>query len=241
MTKYLLLFLCFIQYSYAQTDKTVMGVVIGNDALLSGVDVINDRSRTSQTINILGQFSIAAQVGDTLIFHSTDFVTKKIRLKEADFANSNFQVFLYKKIEELEEVVISNNVQPVLNSKDVIGLQNYKSFKGGIKNPHMYTAEIQDGPDLFKIVSLVGELLKKPKDDVAPAKPMIPFKQFVIASYDKEYLKKTFNLEEDDVALFLEFCEADVKAHAVKESEDKLGLLELLIRKNEEFKRLEKD
>ena len=241
MPKFLLLFLCSIQCCFSQTEKNITGVAIGNDVLLSGVDVINDRSRTSQTTNDLGQFSITAQVGDTLIFHSNEFTTKKIRLKEADFANANFRVFLYKKIEELEEVVISNNVQPILNSKDVIGLQNYKSFKSGLNNPHMYTAKIQDGPDLFKIVSLVGELLKKPKEDVAPAKAMIPFKQFVITSYDKEYLKKTFNLEDDDIALFLEFCEADAKAYSVTESEDKLGLLELLIRKNEEFKQLERD
>lgn len=241
MPKFLLLFLCFIQCGFAQTEKTITGVAIGNDVLLSGVDAINDRSRTSQTTNSAGQFSIAAQPGDTLIFHAADFVTKKIRLKEADFANANFKVFLYKKIEELEEVIISNNVQPVLNSKDVIGLRNYKSFKSGLKNPHMYTAEIQDGPDLIKMVSLVAGLLKKPKEDSAPIKPFQSFKQFVNASYDYVYLKKTFKLEQDDVALFLEFCEADGKAYSVQESGDKLALLELLIRKNEEFKRLARE
>ena len=240
MHKILLLFLCSIQCCLAQTEKNITGVVVANDLLISDVDVINDRTRTSQTSNSAGQFSILAQVGDTLIFHSINFTAKRIRLKEADFANPNFKVFLYKKIEELEEVIITNDVQPILNSKDIIGYRDYKGFKDGVKNPHMYTAEIQYGPDLIKMVSLVAGLLKKPKEDSAPAKPIIGFKQFVDATYDKEYLKKTFKLEEDEIALFLEFCEADAKAYSVKESADKLGLLELLFRKNEEFKRLER-
>lgn len=241
MPKILLLFLFSIQCCLAQTEKNITGVVVANDVLIAGVDVINDRTRTSHTSDSAGQFSVEAQVGDTLIFHSTDFTAKKIRIKEADFSNPNFKVFLYKKIEELEEVIINNGVQPILNSKDIIGYRDYKNFKDGVKNPHMYTAEIQYGPDLIKMVSLVAGLLKKPKEDAAPAKPIIGFKQFVDANYDKQYLKKTFKLEDDEIALFLEFCEADTKAYSVKESEDKLGLLEFLIRKNEEFKRLERD
>ncbi len=241
MPKFLLLFLCSIQCCFAQTDKTIEGVVIGNDVLIAGVDVINDRSRISQTTNSAGHFSIVAQVGDTLIFNSTHYQAKKIRIKEADFTNPNFKVLLYKKIEELEEVVITNNVQPVLASKDIIGLRNYKSFKSGLKNPHIYTAEIQDGPDLLKMVSLVAGMLKKPKESAAAAKPIISFKQFINASYDREYLKKTFDLRDDEVALFLEFCEADSKANSIKESGDAMALLELLIRKNEEFKELGRD
>ncbi len=238
MPKFLLLFLCSIQCCFSQTDKTIHGIVIANDVLLSKVDVINDRSWISQTTNSAGEFSILTQVGDTLIFHSPNFVTKKIRIKDADFSNPNFKVFLYKKIEELKEVVITNDVQPVLNSKYIVNKRYFGDSKSALKNPHMYTAEIAEGPDLVKIVSLVASMLKKPKEPAGPAKPLVSFKQFVDISYNREYLKKTFNLEEDEVALFLEFCEADAKANEVKESEDAMALLELLIRKNEEFKGL---
>ena len=69
MAKFLLLFLCFMQCCFSQSEKTISGVVIANDVLIAGVDVINDRSRISQTSNASGQFFIMAKIGDTLIFH----------------------------------------------------------------------------------------------------------------------------------------------------------------------------
>ncbi len=239
MPKFLLFFLCSITCCFSQTEKTISGIVVANDVLVERVDVINDRTRTSQSTNSSGQFSILAQVGDILIFHSPRFAAKKIRIKEADLANSNFKVFLYKKIEELEEVVISNNVQPILISKHILDNRYFGDSKSALTNPHMYTAEIAEAPDLVKIVSLVSKLLKKPKD-VSESKPVIGFREFVNTSYDRAYLKKTFQLKDDEVSLFLEFCEVDAKANAVKESGDKMALLELLIRKNEEFKSLER-
>lgn len=240
MPKFLLFFLCSIQCCFSQTDKNIEGIVISDGILLAGVDVINDRSRTSQITNTSGHFSILAQVGDTLIFHSTNYQAKKIRIKEADFGNPNFKISLYKKIEELEEVIISNNVQPVLISKHIVNNRYFGDSKSALTNPYMYTAEIAEAPDLVKIASLVAKVFKKPRD-VSESKPVIGFREFVNSSYDRAYLKKTFQLKDDEVSLFLEFCEADAKANSVKESGDKMALLELMIRKNEEFKRLGRD
>ena len=241
MPRFLILLLCSIQCCFSQTDKIVSGNVVSDELLLKGVDVINDRSRLSETTNGLGHFSIMAQVGDTLIFHSVNFTAKKICIKEADFADANFRVFLYKKIEELDEVVISNTFQPVLISNYIVDKTQFGDGIPMLKNPHIYTAKIADGPDLVKIVGLVATIFKKPKEPAAAAKPTISFKQFVNANYDREYLKKTFDLKEDEVSLFLEFCEADAEANSVKESEDPMALLELLIRKDEEFRGLGKD
>lgn len=233
--------LCSIQCCFSQTGKIVSGIVVSDDLLLKGVDVINDRSRLSETTNGVGHFSIMAQVEDTLIFHSANFTAKKIRIKESDFADANFRVFLYRKIEELEEVIISNTFQPVLISKYIVDKIQFGDGIPTLKNPHMYTAKIADGPDLVKIVGLVATIFKKPKEPTAAAKPIISFSQFVNATYDREYLKKTFDLKEDELTLFLEFCEADAEANSVKQSEDPMALLELLITKNEEFRELGND
>ena len=241
MPKFLLLFLCTIQCCFSQTDKKISGVILSGDIYLEGVDIINDRSRISETSNSSGQFSIMAQVGDTLIFHAANFTAKKIRIKEADFSNPNFKVFLYKQIEELEEVVITNDVQPILIAKHIVDNRYFGDSQSALKNPHIYTAEIAEAPDLVKIVGVVSRMLKKPTEASGPGKPTLSFKQFVSSSYDRAYLKQALNLKQDEVELFMEFCEADSNAYSVKDSEDKLELLEFLIRKNEEFKKLKRD
>ena len=53
-----------------------------------------------------------------------------------------------------------------------------------------------------------------------------------------DFFTETLKLEESEIGLFLVFCENDAKAKSFLESENKFQLIDFLITKNEEFKRI---
>jgi hypothetical protein len=74
--------------------------------LLKNVDVINKTTQTSTTTNAKGEFVLLAKVNDSIVFYSKEYYLKRLKLSPNDIEVNNISVSMFKKPEELEEIII---------------------------------------------------------------------------------------------------------------------------------------
>ena len=85
---------------------------------------------------------------------------------------------------------------------------------------------------------MIGKLFSKEKEIVNVESPLIVFKDLVKNNFKPDFYTKTLHLKEDEVALFLEFCDVDPKARLLEKSNNQLMLLDFLHQKRDEFKKI---
>ncbi|MBC7643464.1 MAG: carboxypeptidase-like regulatory domain-containing protein, partial [Flavobacterium sp.] len=105
-THILTLFLIF-QFSFSQNEKPINGTVICNRKPVSGIQITNLVNEKSSITNENGGFSILAKPDDMLVFTSNGYDYKRKTLESEDFENKNFIIILTKRIEQLDEVIVS--------------------------------------------------------------------------------------------------------------------------------------
>ena len=104
---------CFVIISFSifaqvKPREIINGKIIAQQNV-ENVTIYNTTTQKGAISNIDGEFSIYAKAQDTLVFASLVLQTKKIVMKESDFEMVIFNVKLEEKVNELEEVVVSNN------------------------------------------------------------------------------------------------------------------------------------
>ena len=232
------------QFLFSQTEKRIKASVINNDFALQGIEVVNLVSKNTTITNASGGFSILAKVGDQLMFISKNYEYKTITLKEADFQSTHLVITLIKKPEELDEVVITK--MPVIklsgDKKYEQGKADELALEKAAKRPKngVYDGSIPNGMDFMRIGKMIMSVFMKEKEKTKKV-PEIKFKILVNNNLGQEFLNKTLALKAEEVELFLEFCEADPQSKKVLENPNDLALMDFLMAKNIEFKKLPKN
>jgi hypothetical protein len=106
-----------------------------------------------------------------------------------------------------------------------------------LKNPGVYDGQTA-GIDFIRLGKMMARLFVKEKEFVKSETPSIIFKDLVKNNFKSDFYSKTLHLKEDEVALFLEFCDNDPKARLLEKNNNQLVLLDFLLLKREEFKKL---
>ncbi|WP_348812960.1 hypothetical protein [Flavobacterium maritimum] len=239
----LLLVLCFFLYqiSFSQTEKLLKGTVSSDSFLLHNVDVINKTTQTSTTTNINGEFVLSAKVNDSIIFYSKEYYLKGLKLSSNDIENKNISVSMVKKPEELEEIIIRQipKIDWKLDTKweqikrDEITAERTENR---LKTPGIYDGVIDKGLNLAGIAkTLFGHSKKEPNYTKFP---QIEFKELAKNSCDEKFYLENLKLKPEEIALFLDFCDADPKSKTLIEHPNVLSMMDFLSNKNIEFKKL---
>ncbi len=109
MKTFVLLLCAFVLSNslHAQTDASqVKGKIVADLSALDGISVINKRTELSVVTTIGGYFKIPAEVGDTLIFSSTQTIADQVVLKSEDFNDNLLFVNLQILVNQLDEVIV---------------------------------------------------------------------------------------------------------------------------------------
>ena len=235
-----LLFFVF-QSGLSQTEKLINGKVLHEQFPVEKVDVVNFISKKVAITNAAGEFSIMAKAGDELIFISKNHDIKKIVLDEKTIYKNNLLISLILKPEELKEVVITKMPSIKLSTDktyeqgklDQLTIEkSARSLKTGV-----YNGSIENGMDLMRIGGMILKLFIKEKEVVKKI-PQIKFKQLAKSTCDEKFYLQTLKLNPEQIELFLEFCDADPKSKTVAESNNVLTVMDFLLLKNIEFKKL---
>ena len=96
------------QLSISQTEKVLQGKVFYQNFPLKNVEVINKTAKSSTKTNESGEFSIAVNVKDSLLFYSKDFFFTRLKVTAENIQSNDFIVNMIAKPEELKEVVVLN-------------------------------------------------------------------------------------------------------------------------------------
>lgn len=244
--KIVILVLCFFyQFSSGQvlTRIPLYGQAVNDSIKIENGVVFNVNSKTGTVINSKGFFTILAKVNDTLVFSSLAFKTKKIKLAQKDFSSSSLRVKLEILTKQLIEVVVhaKKSIHPIEagNSQAIVDKQYFDDEKSSPKNIAMpASGGIQNGINFVRMYKDVLKILKSNNPERADFISPVGFTEVVMKRVSYTFFTNTLNLKDDEIGLFLVFCENDSKSKTLQKTESQFELMDFLITKNREFKRI---
>jgi hypothetical protein len=239
--RHLIIYITLISLPFALNGQTLKGKIYNTTTTVKNIKVLNKTQNRFTVSNSNGDFSIGAEVNDSIVFQSLFYHPKVVVLKPIDF--EGIAVFeLEEIISELDEVEVKAEVeQPVFEEKTYnIELQNL--IKEDIKNhPEKYQpAGATYGVDFIYLIGQVAKLFKNKDKYRAPAYQPISYKQldslFKTSSFfNKELMTKNLNIPEDKANLFYDFCEAKQISSELLQEKKKMDLLENLVLNSQLF------
>jgi hypothetical protein len=138
----LLLFLgAFSMWSQDRNEKILQGIIVADDALLLGIDVVNLGNEKVTVTNNKGEFSILAKADDILVFSSKSLEMRRVLIDEDDLKSGTITVNMYPKINELDEVIVKKS--PIEGVSIIPGQKQYTPAE---RKLHTATNGILDAP-----------------------------------------------------------------------------------------------
>ncbi|MBF2710016.1 hypothetical protein [Flavobacterium soyangense] len=241
-TKIGILALClFYQFCIGQTltRKPLHGLVLNDSVNVESGYVYNVNSKARTFISSKGFFDILAKTNDTLLISSLGLKSKRIVLTEKDFAPSLLVIRLNVFVNQLQEIVVKKIViKPNLgNIQSIIDTQYFEDKQSSLKNPLMPYHDIVYGIDFIRVGKMIWKIFVKGSTDKTKAAAYGDFSEVVPKRISPFFFTNTLQLKEDEIGLFLIYCENDPKAKELLNPNLEFELIEFLITKNEEFKR----
>jgi hypothetical protein len=225
---FLFLFLAF-QFGFSQTEKLILGRILCNDFPLQGIEIVNLVTKKSAIADTNGRFSISAKVDDMLVFISEKYDYKRLILDQEFLDKNNFIIVLTRKPEELDEVVVISKISfPKIKFDKNIASQ--LTIEKAAKNPKpygVYDGIIENG--IGMTIPLGGGRKKIHEID---------FKEFMKKNYNDSFYIEILKLKPEEIGLFIEFCDVDLKSKAVLENTNPLKSLDFLMSKKIEFEKM---
>jgi len=235
----ILVMFLFCQFCLGQTlvRKHLRGRVVNDSVKVESGSILNINSKTRAFINSQGLFDIMAKTNDTLLFLSLGSKSKKIVLTDKDFAVLLMTVKLDIDITPLKEVVIKPiYIKPNLgNIQRIIDTEYFEDSQSSLDNPLMPT-KIKYGMDIDRVGKMIWKSFFKDNSNKGKEADYGDFSDVVPKRIHSFFFTNTLKLKEDEIGLFLIYCENDPNAKALLKPESEFELIEFLINKNEEFK-----
>lgn len=217
------------QFVFSQAERLFQGKIQCDDFLLQDVEVLNLASKRTTITDSNGKFSILAKANDSLMFVSKNYEYKKIVLTKEDLKNNNLIISLNRKAEQLEEVVVIS-IKKFPKIKFDKNIANQLNLEKEAMNPK--PIGVYDGT----IVNGFGVKINLPsgKKKIEP----IEFKDVMKKNYTDSFYIESLKLKPEEIGLFIEFCDVDPKSKTVIVNTNPLKLMDFLMSKNIEFKKM---
>ncbi len=157
MKKWVVLFLflgTFSMWSQDRNEKLLQGIIAADDALLSGIEVVNLGNEKVTVTNSKGEFSILAKADDILVFSSISLEMRRLLIDEDDLKSGMITLTMYPKINELDEVIVKKS--PIEGVSIIPGQKQYTPAERKLRTA---TSGLLDAP--INWMSGRTEMLKK--------------------------------------------------------------------------------
>jgi hypothetical protein len=236
--------------------QLVKGKIIANQNI-ENVTIYNTTSQKGAISNIDGEFSIYAKTQDTLIIESLVLQTKKIIMKDSDFEMVTLNIKLEEKLNELEEVVVSNNSLTGNLKTDADNIKIHKldinlnlstkqtMFEDDTRSSPEIKAGYNFAPDKWgmnftEIGKKIGKalnLISKPKSKKEDLKQNISynFKDYTLDNYNFAFFEKELQLPREEIGIFLDFCANDLELTATFFHKNPLEKIDILYQKKKDY------
>ncbi|KDN54479.1 hypothetical protein [Flavobacterium seoulense] len=238
------LFLAQISFGQIETRKKLQGQVRNDLVPVENVIVFNVNDNDGVVVNQFGSFEILAKVNDTLVFSSLSFKSKKIVLSEADFIAPRLIVPLEVFTNELAEVLVraKKELNPIEgNSQRYVDLKFFDDAKSSPKNRTMPPiGGVENGTDFVRLYKDVVGVLRKKNPKKTDFYKETTFSEFALHKINYAFFSNTLHLKDDEIKLFLIYCENDSKSRELMQPNEEFRLIDFLINKNKEYQKITK-
>lgn len=238
----IILFTLFSQFCFSQVEqrKTLKGQVRNDLVPVENVIVFNVNSQTGTVVNQYGFFTIPAKANDTLVFSSLAFKSKRVILSEKEFINPQFVVKLDVFTNELAEVLVlaKKELNPISgNTQKYVDVKYFDDEKSSPKNRTMPPdGTIENGMDFVRIYKDVLKILRKNNPKKVDFYQETSFSELALKRINYSFFANTLKLNDDEIKLFLVFCENDPKSRSLMKPSEEFQLIDFLVTKNKEYK-----
>ena len=190
-----------------------------------------------------GYFSILAKVKDTLVFTSLGFKSKKVVLTETDIASSFYRIKLNAVANQLLAVVVyaKNGPHPEFgNTQKIVDTQYYDDQQSNPDNILMMPTGTGDpnNMDVIRVYNKIFKNLFKNNPNKSDFVSDVSFTTVAMQSVSYSFFTDKLKLKDDQVGLFLLFCENDPKSKTFVNTNQEFEIMDFLITKNNEFKNI---
>ena len=222
--------------------QNITGRIYEDEIALQYVSITNITQNFEAFSDVNGLFIIEAIENDTILFSSSFYIDKKIIVSN-DYLDKEVSFQLEQKINNLDEVIISNYFfdEEQFNS----------DFKNQIlydvdHNMQAYEQPSNGNVDFIKIFKRINKLIiKKKGKNKAPTEPSyLSYSDLKMLLLENEAntgkLTDILNIQEENVHLFIDFCREKIKRELLEEKNNFL-LLDKLIDLSIQFKKLSED
>ncbi|MEY3499055.1 MAG: hypothetical protein RL308_724 [Bacteroidota bacterium] len=191
----ILLFLLSQMAIGQNNEKLLHGIIVADDASVSGVDVVNLANEKATFTNAKGEFFILAKADDILVFSSMSLEMKRMLVDEDDLKSEMTTINMTPKINELNEVIIKKNA-----AEGISIIPGQKQYTPAERKLYTATSGLLDAP--LNWLSGRTEMLKK--EIVVERKERLLNKVGVL--YEDKYYIQTLKIPEiyiDDFQRYL--------------------------------------
>lgn len=239
----LLILCCQVTFSQELSRITMHGRVVNDSIPIESGLVFNINAKTGTTIDQKGNFSILAQVKDTLVFSSLGFKTKKVVLKKSDITSPFFKIKLPAITTELIEVVVHAKHGPhpeFGNTQKIVDTQYYGDNMSTPVNSVMSPTGTGDpnNMDVIRVYNKIFKNLFKKNPEKADLVSDMSFTGVALQSVSYSFFTNDLKLKEDEIGLFLLFCENDPKSKTFTSPNQQFEIMDFMITENADFKKI---
>ena len=132
MKKYLLVIFFFFASTLvrAQKYKLLTGYVFDSEIAISNIHVINTSRGNAEVTDINGLFEISVSIGEKLVFSSIQYEKYELIISEKIFSSKEITIYLKGFVNELDEVIVTNNSLTGNLKSDLLelGLEQKQNF-----------------------------------------------------------------------------------------------------------------
>ena len=248
--KYLFLLICFcnaLETLVAQEEIILEGRIISDSLLPQNVNVVNLNLEKGSLSTEEGNFQIPARVNDSIIFSSLQFENRIIVISEEIFKNKALVMRVYPKMNELDEIRISDIKLTGNLDEDI---QQIKTFKRGMygipentvpisqNDRMMYTTTHSSGGIpmdlLFNTINGKIKMLRKvKKNDV-----LSRYAEKGLNSAGISFFVNDLGMEDDEVINYLYYCAEKPAFRHLIDVKDVFGILQFYSENLAEFEQL---
>ena len=140
---------------------------------------------------------------------------------------------------QLAEVLVEKNKikSPIKNSQEIVDKKYFDDEKSSPKNSTMPNYNVtENGLNFVRMYKDVLKILKKKNPKKNDFTSNVSFTEVVLQKIKYPFFSNTLKLQDDEIKLFLVFCENDSKATSTLKSSTDFELMDFLVEKNKEFK-----
>ena len=114
----------------AQKYKLLTGYVFDSEIAISNIHVINTSRGNAEVTDINGLFEISVSIGEKLVFSSIQYEKYELIISEKIFSSKEITIYLKGFVNELDEVIVTNNSLTGNLKSDLLelGLEQKQNF-----------------------------------------------------------------------------------------------------------------